>query len=171
MSERWSSQENVKFVNLYRDQENLWNVFDSQYKNRDARRTSLQHIVTEMNIPRFTEKDVAKKIKNLRSTYNQELLKIEKSKKSGSGTDDMYKPSIKWFDIMDYIMKIINLKEKETSSNLVSIHTILFQYFLIYHIRLPINCSFSSKITFVFISQLLSDCSWSVIYPRTFYIW
>ncbi|XP_056643925.1 uncharacterized protein LOC130449890 [Diorhabda sublineata] len=118
MAERWSGQENVKFVNLYREQENLWNLFDSEYKNRDARRTSLQHIAKEMNIPGFTEKDVTKKIKNLSSTYNQELIKIEKSKKSGSGTDDIYKPSIKWFDIMDYIMKVINLKEKETTSNL-----------------------------------------------------
>ncbi|XP_026746865.1 uncharacterized protein LOC113508093 [Trichoplusia ni] len=66
--------------------------------------------------------EVTKKIKNLRSTYNQELLKIEKSKKSGSGTDEIYKPSIKWFDSMDYIMKIINLKEKETSSNLEPYH-------------------------------------------------
>lgn len=107
MAERWSSQENIRFVNLYRDQENLWNIFDSQYKNRDARKASLQHIAKEINIPGFTEKNVTKKFKNLRSTYNQELIKIEKSKKSGNGTDDIYKPSIKWFDIMDYIMKVI----------------------------------------------------------------
>lgn len=69
--------------------------------------------------------EVTKKIKNLRSTYNQELLKIEKSKKSGCGTDDIYKPSIKWFDAMDYIMKIINLKEKQTTSNLVQVSILL----------------------------------------------
>ncbi|KAF9422075.1 hypothetical protein HW555_002096, partial [Spodoptera exigua] len=51
-----------------------------------------------------------------------ELLIIEKGKKSGSGTHEIYKPSIKWFDSMDYIMKIINLKEKETLSNLEPNH-------------------------------------------------
>ncbi|KAH9635589.1 hypothetical protein HF086_012258 [Spodoptera exigua] len=52
----------------------------------------------------------------------QELLIIEKGKKSGSGTHEIYKPSIKFFDSMDYIMKIINLKEKETLSNLEPNH-------------------------------------------------
>lgn len=75
----------------------------------------------------FTRHEGSYKKKNLRSTYNQELLKIEKSKKSGSGTDEIYEPSIKWFDAMDYIMKIINLKEKETSSNLVSIIFLITQ--------------------------------------------
>lgn len=106
-------------MELYKDQTNLWNCLDPNYKNRDLRKASLEHIRMECNLQNTNE--VTKKIKNLRSTYNQELLKIEKSKKSGSGTDEIYKPSIKWFDAMDYIMKIINLKEKKTSSNLVSI--------------------------------------------------
>lgn len=119
MAERWTSDQNIKFVELYKNQTNLWNCLDPNYKNRDLRKASLEHIRLECNLQNMNE--VTKKIKNLRSTYNQELLKIEKSKKSGSGTDEIYKPSIKWFDSMDYIMKIINLKEKETSSNLVSI--------------------------------------------------
>jgi len=100
-------------VELYKDQTNLWNCLDPSYKNRDLRKASFEHIHNELGLTDMNE--VTKKIKNLRSTYNQEVLKIEKSKKSGSGT------STKWFDSMDYIMKIINLKEKQTTSNLVSI--------------------------------------------------
>lgn len=34
------------------------------------------------------------------------MLKIEKGKKSESSAEDTYKPTIKWFAAMDYIMKI-----------------------------------------------------------------
>lgn len=119
MTDRWTSEQNLKFMELYKDQTNLWNCLDPNYRNRDLRKASLEHIRVELGLTDTNE--VTKKIKNLRSTYNQEILKIEKSKKSGSGTDEVYKPSIKWFDSMDYIMKIINLKEKQTTSNLVSI--------------------------------------------------
>lgn len=117
-ADRWSSDNNISFMKLYREQENLWNCFDKDYRNRDMRKASLEHIAKEMHLGNTSE--VTKKIKNLRSTYNQEVNKIEKSKKSGASADDVYKPSIKWFDIMDYIMKTINLKEKKTTSNLVS---------------------------------------------------
>ncbi|KAK4882586.1 hypothetical protein RN001_005905 [Aquatica leii] len=121
MSERWSSQHNPQFMKLYKEEETLWNTFDPNYKNRDLRNASLQHIAKEMKLEKVA--DVTKKIKNLRSTYNQEIIKIAKSKQSGSGTDDEYKPSIKWIDLIDYIMKIINLKEKITTSNLPNVTT------------------------------------------------
>jgi hypothetical protein len=35
---------------MYKDSENLWNVFTPEYKNREARLASLEHMVREMNI-------------------------------------------------------------------------------------------------------------------------
>lgn len=130
MSNRWSSDANIKFVSLYKNEENLWNVFDKNYKNRDMRRSSLEFICKEMNM--ISSAEVTKKIKNLRSTYNQEIIKISKSKKSGSAAEELYKPSIKWFEDMDYIMNVINIKEKETTSNLVScfISIVAYLHFL-----------------------------------------
>lgn len=119
MTGRWTSEQNLKFMELYKDRTNLWNRLDPNYRNRDLRKASLEHIRMELGLTDTHE--VTRKIKNLRSTYNQEILKIEKSKKNGCGSDEVYKPSIKWFDSMDYIMKIINLKEKQTTSYLVSI--------------------------------------------------
>ncbi|CAH1963880.1 unnamed protein product [Acanthoscelides obtectus] len=91
-------------------------ISEEDESSRDMREASLEYIANEMSLVNTSE--VTKKIKNLRSTYNQGRAKIEKSKKSGSGSEDVYKSSLKWFDIMDHIMKTINLKEKETTSNL-----------------------------------------------------
>jgi hypothetical protein len=42
---------------------------------------------------------VRRKIKIIKTVYSQELNKIMKSKKSGAGTIDLYKPELVWFDI------------------------------------------------------------------------
>jgi hypothetical protein len=43
---------------------------------------------------------VRRKIKIIKTVYSQELNKIMKSKKSGAGTNDFYKPQLVWFDIL-----------------------------------------------------------------------
>ena len=67
----------------------------------------------------FGVTEVKQKIKNIRSTYNQDIQKIQKSKSSGTSLDDAYKPTVKWFDVMDQIMKG-SKGRSETQSNLVS---------------------------------------------------
>jgi hypothetical protein len=52
MSGRWREEQTTKFVNMYKDSENLWNVFTPEYKNREARLAYLEHMVREMNIPK-----------------------------------------------------------------------------------------------------------------------
>jgi hypothetical protein len=37
---------------MYKDSENLWNVFTPEYKNGEARLASLEHMAQEMNIPK-----------------------------------------------------------------------------------------------------------------------
>jgi len=120
MANRWNEETTLKFVQLYRENENHWNMFIPEYRNRDTRSTSMQSIDSELNIPNFTMKDVPKKIKSLRSTYYLELAKVEKSKASCGGTSYVYKPLIPWFTDMSYIIKTATVKGKETNSNLVS---------------------------------------------------
>jgi hypothetical protein len=50
MSGRWREEQTTKFVNMYKNSKNLWNVFTPEYKNREAGLASLEHMVREMNI-------------------------------------------------------------------------------------------------------------------------
>jgi hypothetical protein len=52
MSSRWREEQTAKLVNMYKDSENLWNVFTPEYKHREARLASLELMVWEMNIPK-----------------------------------------------------------------------------------------------------------------------
>ncbi|CAH1958700.1 unnamed protein product [Acanthoscelides obtectus] len=51
----------------------------------------------------------------MRTTYNQEALKVKKSKKSGGKPDDIYVPTVKWFRQMEEIMDS-STAENETES-------------------------------------------------------
>lgn len=87
-----------KFYGVIQGPNHLWNYLYRNYKNRDLRWASLEQIRMELGLQDTNE--VAKNIKSWCSTYNQKLLKLLKSKKTRCGTDEIYKPSIKWFDGM-----------------------------------------------------------------------
>ena len=88
------------------------------------RQRAIEAIMQAMGREEFGVTEVKQKIKNIRSTYNQE---VQKSKASGTSPDDVYKPTVKWFDVVDQIMKG-SKGRSETRSNLVS----KFSYFKLY---------------------------------------
>ncbi|KAG8285608.1 hypothetical protein J6590_077031 [Homalodisca vitripennis] len=105
MKGRWEDERTVKFVKLYRDHGLLWNCHDASYKNRKARVRALASIARAMKMANFGPADVSRKIKNLRSTYAQEVQKIVKSTRGPP--EDIYTPAMPWFPIMDDIIRNI----------------------------------------------------------------
>lgn len=72
-----------------------------------------------MSIDGFGIREVAQKIKNIRSAYYQELKKINNSKKSGASSIDIYQPKVPGFTIVHSFLKQ-NPEMNETVSNLCS---------------------------------------------------
>ncbi|XP_055940794.1 uncharacterized protein LOC129971234 isoform X1 [Argiope bruennichi] len=99
---RFSEKETCKLVELYRHYECLWNLKDPNYRNRQVNQAACAAIAREMDHEEFTAADVKLKLKALRGTYNQELIKIRRSVESGDGT---YRPNIKWFGLMEAFIK------------------------------------------------------------------
>lgn len=114
---KWSEAETIKFVELYRIHECLWNIHSADYKNKVMKRTAQEVIAFKMSMDKFGVEEVKQKIKNLRSTYNQEVAKIQRSKILESNSANVYVPNIKWFVIMDGFVK--NMKRQSlTEDNL-----------------------------------------------------
>lgn len=59
----------IQFVELYRNAECLWKINSETYKDRNVRDEALKHICNEMGINGFGVREVAQKIKNIRSAY------------------------------------------------------------------------------------------------------
>lgn len=93
---RWGEVETYKFVKIYLSHEYLWNSEHENYKLKDKRQKAYQAIMKEFMSStgiRLNESEVRIKIKNLRSTYIQEVAKIRKR----SNHNSSYVPTIKWF--------------------------------------------------------------------------
>lgn len=116
---KWYEQDTLKFVELYHDHDCLWNMTCETYKNKEMREKAVEAIIREMNKDGFGIPEVKQKIKNIRSTYNQEKQKIERSQTTECSSKNVYKPSVKWFDTMDKIMKCSKFSNK-SHINLVS---------------------------------------------------
>lgn len=130
MTEKWNSETTIKFVQELRTHECLWNVKCKMYKNKQMRESAYQKIVEAMNIVDFNVPEVKTKIRNLKSTYFQEKKKIEKSKASGSGSENVYKPNIKWFDEMDTLLN--NVDGRRITFDNVSIQRNVIKYLFKY---------------------------------------
>lgn len=66
-------------------------------------------------------KELRSKIRSIRGTYNQEVTKIKKSMRTGSGASDIYKPKLQWFSYADSFLRTNIELDMETESNIVSI--------------------------------------------------
>jgi hypothetical protein len=72
----------------------LWNVESDEYRNRNARNEGIKKILEKLCVEGLTADCVRKKTEMMKTVYSQELNKIMESKKSGAGTNDLYKPKL-----------------------------------------------------------------------------
>lgn len=100
---KWDVETTIKFIQLYKLHPCLWNFKSPEYKIKQKRDAAYNSIVNGMNITGFGTLEVKNKIKNLRSTYQQENKKIQESKKSGAGLSNVYTSNIKWLKEMEEV--------------------------------------------------------------------
>lgn len=124
---KWNSDKTIKFIQCYKRHECLWHFSSADYKDKQKRDAALIAIVNEMNIDDFGVPEVKNKIKNLRSTYSQELKKVKDSKKSGAGLKRVYISNIKWLKEMEEVFQS-ELKRKKYEN--VSIYNIFIPVFM-----------------------------------------
>lgn len=103
----------LRLVEIYKEHDSLWDVTHELYKNRDARERTYKKICDELNIPGLKVRDIPQKIKNLRSSYYQEMKKIENSLKEGATGELVYKPKVSWFPFADGFLRTFHKNQQE----------------------------------------------------------
>ncbi|XP_047505781.1 uncharacterized protein LOC125050180 isoform X1 [Pieris napi] len=106
----------VECIQLYRELSSLWNVKSKEYHDRDKKKADYETLLSKYKemFPEASKDDVKKKFNSLRTNYRKELKKHLQSMKSGSGTDDIYQPTLWYFNEMFF------LQDQETASDLQS---------------------------------------------------
>ncbi|KAI4492017.1 hypothetical protein M0802_010142 [Mischocyttarus mexicanus] len=91
----------VKFIQLYRSCECLWNVTSEDYGSKLSRNAAFDMISKKMGMPDLGPREVARKIQNLKSAYQQEIKKIVEKSLTGI----VYRPRDIWFDLLDEFLQ------------------------------------------------------------------
>lgn len=102
MSVHFTESEMVQLVEIYKEYVCLWNMKHEQYRDKGARQTAYNEIAEKLNIPNLRAKDIPNKIKNLRSSYYQEIKRVRRSVRSGG---PVYKPKVSWFSTVDNFLR------------------------------------------------------------------
>uniref|UniRef100_A0A2A4JT13 MADF domain-containing protein n=1 Tax=Heliothis virescens TaxID=7102 RepID=A0A2A4JT13_HELVI len=96
----------LELIELYKEEECLWNSTLDDYPNKSKRAKAADKIAQILNIPNFEGRHVMMKFKNLRNSYSQELKKIKQSmQKLGPDSPDVYRPKVQWFGLMDSFIR------------------------------------------------------------------
>ena len=86
--EKWTSEATRLLIELYREEQCLWNVMTVEYKNRYKKSASLRRIAKHMSGTgvSFNVESVRKNIDTLRNQHRRELRQVRQSMKSGADT-------------------------------------------------------------------------------------
>jgi hypothetical protein len=92
----------TKFLEVYRESPALWQVRSLDYSNR-AKRTRAWDLLVQFTREKISDADlcfVKKRVKSIRASFRKELRRVRDSKRSGSSADDVYKPTLWYFDLL-----------------------------------------------------------------------
>jgi hypothetical protein len=125
---RWTIGEIMKFLELYETYELLWNIRHHDYLNKNKRELSFEKLVLELREHGF--ENIGVELVRKKFKARQELAIITKSKKTGAGTDDVYRPKLAWFEKADSFLRGVTATRTSTST-LVSIFNTYLHLFYI----------------------------------------
>jgi len=92
----------TKFLKEYREMPVLWRVRSADYSNR-TKRDEAWGLLVQLTREKIPEADlcfVKKKVDSIRASFRKELRRVRDSKRSGMSADDVYKPTLWYFDLL-----------------------------------------------------------------------
>lgn len=94
-----------EFIRLYRSLPATWKIKSDLYKNIILKQECYIQLTNKLKEidPTADINTTKKKINTLRTNYRRELKKVLASEKSGAGTDDIYLPSVWYFDEFEFL--------------------------------------------------------------------
>ncbi|CAJ0962438.1 unnamed protein product [Ranitomeya imitator] len=90
-------------IEMYRSLPCLWKIKSKDYSNRYMKREAYEKLGVSSHRDRDVDENIVrKKIQALRTVFKKEVNKVENSKKSGAGTEEVYVPRLWYYDLMAF---------------------------------------------------------------------
>lgn len=93
----WNKSITTEFIKLYQSEQCLWKISSVEYKNKNLKSVVYNELIEFLKckgLANATVKEVKSKIQNIRRMVRKERAKVEASRRSGRGTDDLYTPTL-----------------------------------------------------------------------------
>ncbi|XP_040166940.1 uncharacterized protein LOC120902329 [Anopheles arabiensis] len=109
----------TEFIRLYKSFPCLWKVGSREYSDRAKREQAYDALVAKYReVDRMATRDeVKKKLYGLRSSYRREMAKLKNSIRTGTTLDDVYKPTLWYFYLFDFLSEHETLKEPTSTTD------------------------------------------------------
>lgn len=117
----WTNEISIKFVELYKSEDILWNPKHRDYKDKSKMNDAWCRISKILNI---SIDDLKKKKNSIMATFRGHLRKKKASIKSGASQNDIYRPI--WFLYNQMESFLGKLYECNVTLNTEEVNTILF---------------------------------------------
>jgi len=98
----WSKEFTTTFLKKYREFPCLWKIKSKEYLNKNL--TAYDELIDlcKTIYPEANRDFVLKKIQGLRGSFRKELKKVLNSKRSGNGADQIYEPTLWYYDLLKF---------------------------------------------------------------------
>ncbi|CAG9791058.1 unnamed protein product [Diatraea saccharalis] len=95
----------TQFIELYKSLPALWKIKSKEYSDRNKKNEAYHILIEKLKEvePNATRDTVTKKINSLRSSRRKEQKKIKDSLRSGASTDDIYRTSLWYFELLEFV--------------------------------------------------------------------
>lgn len=91
----WCNEQIVQFLELYEGEPSIWNPSDPNHKLRNHVHDAWGRISKNLSAAEYPISELKKKKDSLMGTFRKLSSKVKASKRTGSGTDRVFKPE--WF--------------------------------------------------------------------------
>ena len=108
----------MEFINIYKLNECLWNKNIEAYVNRSMRDAAYNKLIEKCKkrYPTANKDFVTRKIHSLRCSFRRELKKVQLSKRSGSSANNVYIPTLWYYNSLKFITDCEISRERREST-------------------------------------------------------
>lgn len=112
----WSREETFNLISIYEKSSVLWDVKNSEYRNRDRKNKIIQEMAENFQC---SSEEIQRKLHNLRNQMSQELRKMVK-KKNRNGTDEVDISNWPYFSALKFLIPVLCTNMTQSSHTNVS---------------------------------------------------
>lgn len=111
----WSNTQVLQLIDLYKEQECLWNPKHDKHKSKTAKIDAWNQISEQIGSDTV---EIKKKIESLLGSFRRERQKCDATYKTGTGTSDVYKST--WFAFKSMYFLMDKFRVRKTTNTEVS---------------------------------------------------